>query len=358
MRLFRDKTPAASHTIPPSPALPAFSEATPPATPVDGPGSADFGHDSATAANRLASLTRRVPVPALHLDEPTPPMDGAEFGATSAVPPSPRSEYSGESGQTTGPLDNATASLPRPNTHRERKPPRKRTPPALHLEPLNVTAPGRFDGLSPPDAQLGAMPQSAPAETSGFEGFRGLSLRPVSTVFSAHFADHIVPDLPDVPESAVIVTPASAASTLVSASPAVANSHVHGKEKGLDVVTHGSSGSGSGSGSGTSEDSGQDALIRQLREQVRSTRKAWQTQIWELEAQVRELRGEVEDLRSVGAKGGGGGACEACGRGGASGGGGVASRTSAMQDVETGVINRPRARTSGARSGRFGSGGV
>ena len=80
-------------------------------------------------------------------------------------------------------------------------------------------------------------------------------------------------------------------------------------------------------------------LVSTLQEQLRESRKAWQRQIWELEGQVRDLKAELEELRS-------GDTCEACGRG-------IATQKPV---TVMGVVNRPRAKTgSGAR---FASGNV
>jgi hypothetical protein len=74
-------------------------------------------------------------------------------------------------------------------------------------------------------------------------------------------------------------------------------------------------------------------VISALQDQLRESRKAWQRQIWELEGQVRDLKTELEELRS-------GDKCEACGRG-------IILQKAASV---TGVVHRPRAKTgTGAR---------
>ncbi|THG99897.1 hypothetical protein EW026_g2530 [Hermanssonia centrifuga] len=42
----------------------------------------------------------------------------------------------------------------------------------------------------------------------------------------------------------------------------------------------------------------QSIVIQALQEQIMTARRAWQQQLWELEGQVRDLKAEVEDLRS------------------------------------------------------------
>lgn len=171
-----------------------------------------------------------------------------------------------------------------------------------------------ISGLSPSHA---LSPASAPPLTTTFPG---LSLRPISTVFSAHFADHIMS----------LESP--------SASPMQTDS---------SSTTAGGSGSGS-SGSIVSPlatepsfdekhahavaDDDPYAIIQQLQEQLRSTRKAWQHQIWELEGQVRDLRAEIDEMRLKELRGE---RCLLCGRSDEldQGVGGL------------GVVDRPRART-------------
>ena len=73
-------------------------------------------------------------------------------------------------------------------------------------------------------------------------------------------------------------------------------------------------------------------IIQQLQEQLRSTRKAWQHQIWELEGQVRDLRGEIDEMRLKELRGE---RCLLCGR----------SDTVGQGVGGPGVVDRPRART-------------
>ena len=105
----------------------------------------------------------------------------------------------------------------------------------------------------------------------------------------------------------------------------------------------------------------QSSVIQALQEQILSSRRAWQRQIWELEGQVRDLKAEVEELRATDGKGE---YCAACGRGGggprAFAGGSEASGSPRTPDEPRragvragGVVNRPRARTG--ISSRFAS---
>ena len=165
-----------------------------------------------------------------------------------------------------------------------------------------------ISGLSP---DRGLCPASAPPLTTTFPG---LSLRPISTVFSAHFADHIMSL--DSPSTSTTQTDSSS-------------------------TTAGGSGSGSLSPLATETsfdekhavtDDDPYVIIQQLQEQLRSTRKAWQHQIWELEGQVRDLRAEIDDMRLRESRGE---RCLLCGR----------SDEPDQSVGGHGVVDRPRART-------------
>ncbi|KAI0286978.1 hypothetical protein BGY98DRAFT_930017 [Russula aff. rugulosa BPL654] len=152
-----------------------------------------------------------------------------------------------------------------------------------------------ISGLTP---DRGLSPASAPPLTTTFPG---LSLRPISTVFSAHFADHIVSL--DSPSTSTTQTDNS--STTAGGSGSGGSLSPLATEPSFDekhVVT----------------DDDPYVIIQQLQEQLRSTRKAWQHQIWELEGQ--ELRGER---------------CILCGR----------SDEPDQSVGGHGIVDRPRART-------------
>ena len=178
-----------------------------------------------------------------------------------------------------------------------------------------------ISGLSP-DRSL--TPASAPPLTTTFPG---LSLRPISTVFSAHFADHIMSI--DSPSASTTQTDSSS-------------------------TTAGGSGSGSGGSilsplatepsfdekhAVTDTDDDPYVIIQQLQEQLRSTRKAWQHQIWELEGQVRDLRAEIDEMRLKELRGE---RCILCGR----------TDEPDQSVAGHGIVDRPRART-GVGTTRF-----
>jgi hypothetical protein len=80
-------------------------------------------------------------------------------------------------------------------------------------------------------------------------------------------------------------------------------------------------------------------IIQQLQEQLKSTRKAWQHQIWELEGQVRDLRAEIDEMRLKELRGE---RCLLCGR----------SDEPDQCMGGHGVVDRPRAR-AGVGTMRF-----
>ncbi|KAJ7783635.1 hypothetical protein DFH07DRAFT_764112 [Mycena maculata] len=177
---------------------------------------------------------------------------------------------------------------------------------------------------------LGAeLPQSAPPNVTEFPA---LKLRPVSTLFSAHFGDHIV--------SAESQPGLDAdGDTLSSMSPTI-----------VSPITPGLQGRGSGDKAPmTTISEDQSALVQALQEQIGSAKKAWQRHIWELEGQVRDLKAEVDGLR----KGDNDVYCDTCGRGRPAQVRGGSTPTNAPHDHKPGVVNRPRARTG--TSSRFGS---
>ena len=177
-----------------------------------------------------------------------------------------------------------------------------------------------ISGLSP---DRGLSPASAPPSTTTFPG---LSLRPISTVFSAHFADHIMSV--DSPSTS---TQTDSSSTTAGGSASGGSLSPLATEPSFDNKH-----------AVTDTDDDPYAIIQQLQEQLRSTRKAWQHQIWELEGQVRDLRAEIDEMRLKELRGE---RCILCGR----------SDESDLSVGGHGIVDRPRART-GVGTMRFAAG--
>ena len=170
-------------------------------------------------------------------------------------------------------------------------------------------------------------PASAPPGTTQFAA---LSLRPVSAFFSESFADHLMQKgSPTLTSPTTLATDSSSSSPLTGTfgNQSSLSSNIRAKlversySEGVDVSREGD----------------HTFMITALQDQLRESRKAWQRQIWELEGQVRDLKVELEELRS-------GGTCEACGRG-------VVQR---KQELIAGVVHRARAKTG--TGARFASG--
>jgi len=77
-------------------------------------------------------------------------------------------------------------------------------------------------------------------------------------------------------------------------------------------------------------------VLSQLRDQVNGARELWKTQIADLEAQVRALKKEVEELKAA--------PCAACGHATVPSGG----------EAKASMLNRPRARNAAGGRTLFG----
>jgi len=91
----------------------------------------------------------------------------------------------------------------------------------------------------------------------------------------------------------------------------------------------------------------QSTVIQALQDQIVSAKKVWQQHSWELECQVRDLKAELEDLRSARS-----GKCETCG---SENDVATEERKDSEHPKKRGVVNRPRART-GVGAARFAGG--
>ena len=160
--------------------------------------------------------------------------------------------------------------------------------------------------------------QSAPAVVSEFPALR---LRPVSTLFSAHFGDHIVAtDSRPSPEIDP-TTPRSSSPTavVVTLTPASTTQTSHEQPNIIPSAAD------------------QASVVRSLQEQLAAAKKAWQLHVWELEGQVRDLKATVEELKGSDNKD----YCQSCGRG----------KEVAVEMHSKSVVHRPRPRTG--TSSRF-----
>lgn len=211
---------------------------------------------------------------------------------------------------------------------------RKHTPPPLSISSTSIKNTAQAVGTAietSPRAQSVMMdssesswtdksPHSAPAHVLGFPA---LKLRPVSTLFSAQFSEHL-PELDsDTPRTSSPTTPLSFGPS------------IHDLTRAVPAPT-------------SLEDRSDE--IRALQEHISSSKLTWQRQIWELEGQVRDLKLEVEDLKAAAKED----YCGACGRGKPCNGNSAPDLSADTQQSKTSVVNRPRVRT-GISSSRFGN---
>ncbi|TFK36841.1 hypothetical protein BDQ12DRAFT_227292 [Crucibulum laeve] len=174
------------------------------------------------------------------------------------------------------------------------------------------------------------FPQSAPANVSEFPS---LKLRPVSTLFSAQFGDHIVSSDLQPTLEADLDTPRSQ-SPIGIISPITPGSFYRSSNDHPSVTAAAATGD-------------QSSVIKALQEELSSSKNRWQAQKWELESQVRDLKAQVEELKSNTSPQD---YCDVCGHG---------SQYVAQDDTQVdnyaqrSVVNRPRLRTG--TSSRFGS---
>lgn len=199
-----------------------------------------------------------------------------------------------------------------------------------HLTP--TTSVSRSEGRS-----NGNSPSSAPPSKTDFVG---LSIRPMSTLFTTELKELANADDRTRPSLEMDTgTPTTATTAISPLSPDFSNSKTLGYGRSSDEK--------SAHFSLAPDD--QSTVIQALQEQILSTRRAWQRQIWELEGQVRDLKAEVEELRAVENHSE---YCVTCGRGGI--GRPAADGAANGKTVEElrragvkvgGVVNRPRART-------------
>ena len=164
-----------------------------------------------------------------------------------------------------------------------------------------------------------AIPQTAPAHVSAFPA---LKLRPISTMFSAHFGDHIIND----PRPSLDTDQGTTDSSSNILSPITPNSSAR-----FDLS------------SSEKPMSDEHALI--------SAKMTWQRHIWELEGRVRDLKAEIEDLRTPSSDGV---YCQACGRGRQQDASPARQPSENIKETKgSSVVHRPRARTG--TSSRFAS---
>ncbi|KAI0361281.1 hypothetical protein OH77DRAFT_1390950 [Trametes cingulata] len=345
MRLFngkdRDRV-SPSSPPPPVPSLFASSDAfaaNPPPPPLPPP----------QYSRPRQSSTHRVPVPSLSpslLGEPSPPGNSPPATGATATAASGGLRDQQLSARRKAPELSIVTSSPSLGSLSTKMP---------YTAPLSAGANEGSHYLTPTTtvsrsektSNAGGLPCSAPPSKTDFVG---LSIRPVSTLFSRELKEQLAvsddSSLRTRPSLEVDTgTPTTTATAISPLSPDFASS--------TKSLGYGRS-SDEKSGPVIADDRDQSSVIQALQEQILTARRAWQRQIWELEGQVRDLKAEVEELRAAE---GNSEYCAACGRGSVHRPGVEDHRNLEelkKAGVKTGVVNRPRART-GVGS-RFASG--
>ena len=182
----------------------------------------------------------------------------------------------------------------------------------------------------------GNQPQSAPP---GKTDFVALSLRPVSTVFSSHFADHLLDMQNKMPSEPALVADSDTPTTATESggisplSPGFVSIRDLREEISRPMTV---------TSAKSSSDDIQPDVIRALQGHIFGAKGDWQQHIWELESQVRDLKSEIREMRKAGDSGR---YCEACGRGRKKSGS-LSHHRTRVPDGDNGVGNRPRAYTT------------
>ncbi|KDR85334.1 hypothetical protein GALMADRAFT_218427 [Galerina marginata CBS 339.88] len=231
-------------------------------------------------------------------------------------------------------VESSNTLLSESNSAKVNLSPQRRTPPSLSINTIQqgITSRSSTSAVAERPVQMlmntlerpwqADQPQSAPPNISEFPA---LKLRPVSTLFSAHFTDHIVtPISRSSTETTDLDTPRSSSPNGLM-SPLTPGSSIRTSNDQLLPMS--------------SVSSEEQYVVKSLQEQLVSAKKAWQRHIWELEGQVRDLKTELEEMKAKQ----GDEFCDACGRG----------KKKDAPSSAGGVVNRPRARTG--TSSRFGN---
>ena len=293
---------------------------------------------------RAMSTPPQLPTPS---DSSAPPLPSPSVHNIKRVPPPlPLSVV------VTSPSFPPSVPSPRPDQDQPYK--RSGSPPRLRQ--ASAPLPGSSQASSHPSSQGERLPSDEfqPRSTSGPDlskpatpappvhaTFETLSLRPVSTIFSAKFPDLLSYSLPTDTTSPATAKRLDYPSPTT---PGFSDSRSNSMSNSSDSPLTPTSGSVIGPPSlGVNGGEEQSSIITSLQEQIVNSRKMWQRQIWELEGQVRDLKAEVEELRNTGE-------CETCG---------MSKRERRLRTPvhNVGVVDRPRPRLGGGNTRTVFGGG-
>ena len=284
----RPVTPRAASPPPPVPSLPSSV-----------PG-ANSGLAPQLTSSAPPKSPRRIPPPSLNTAENSPLTENNTKENTNLSP------------------------LSSPNHQHANHPPSVPSPPPVVMAPQprkKVSLLGH--GSRAPLAKPPSINRN-PGSTSPSIACPALQVRPVSTILSSLPSDYLSgaaspPPVPVWPFRATADSPSTPGFSSRSASISTGSSDVGPRTPSVDH-------------------SANAAVLSQLRDQVNSAREVWKSQIGDLEAQVRALKKEIDELKVA--------PCVACGH--------VACAAVPNGEVKTSVLNRPRAKTAAGGRTLFG----
>ena len=270
--------------------------------------------------------THRVPVPPINPTVNSSVNSPADSSTSPESTVDAHSSHSGPSPKRIIPplsIDTSNPGINRTFTHQASN--------SLGSDPLHPPKPN----FAPPADSGGSKPQSAPP---GKTDFVALSLRPVSTVFSSQFADHLLgmenktPSEPALDADYGTPTTTTGSGGISPLSPDFVSLRDARGEISLPMTV---------TSAKSSSDGSQPDVIRALQGQIFGAKEDWGRHIWELESQIRDLKTEIKELREADNSGR---YCEVCGRGRKKSGSVSQHRTPRAPD--NGVGHRPRAYTA------------
>jgi len=231
------------------------------------------------------------PVPSLHNIKRIPP---PSLSIVVSSPSVPHSDLDGQDSVIIPPSPSRTINLPSDNSSQ------------YLSSKLDAPHSRTNSGIRPP--------ASAPPSQTRFEG---LSLRPVSTIFSAKFSD-ILGEFVSPPADLGSFPSSSSNSSTPNVGPSPTHStfetsRTNSMSTASDypltpATTHGiSSIPALSSPSSMVSSENPNTVIISLQTEMANLRKIHQRQVWELEGQIKDLKEEMEQLRNTGD-------CEACGK--------------------------------------------
>lgn len=212
-------------------------------------------------------------------------------------------------------------------------------PPSFQQKPKHVPRKQSSAQTLSPASDARSPTQKPNSAPSTVQGFSGLSIRPVSTMFSSMPLDYLASPALATPVPSLAAGNSTGQSITQSpTTPSLWSSRSESVSTGsMDLPPSTPGGLVHSLSSGSSMETGNIASLPLSQKQFYGTRDIWKSQIADLEAQIRALKSEVAALKEA--------PCPSCGH---FGGG-----SSCME--KTSVLNRPRAKTA-AGNQRFGGG--